>query len=627
MTQAERLATLRQRMAPLGSVKRLREFSLEGTGLQLVEMIAITERALELISHFYVHLPTKRTLHATDPEQSLKNLREELIRGRRSMAELEFHRRMAAIFVGLRDRHTSYVLPSAYRRTIAFLPFLIEAVGTGRDRAYIVSKVFGTFNGEFAVPANPHDDPVVITHWNGVPIARAVALNGDRNAGANPEARLARGLDRLTFRWLGMSPPPDEDWIVVSYTVGGRRHQQRFEWFGVQRPEGAAGAPAAERGKSFALGRDAEGEWIRQVKEALFAQPEKWQTHGSGRRLAYRRHPRDGGRNGYGYLRIYTFDVELRRIDAFVASVRRILRRAPARGLIIDVRGNPGGQIPAAERLLPLFSPGAVDFEGLQFRNTSQVATLAANFFADSPKEFQERLNEAWTTGAPYISSLPAFSDDSPVPDQVYQGPVVVIVSANCYSAAEIFAAGMQDNALATIMGTAGQTGGGGANVWEQDLIWRVYREGKTPARLPQGASFNVAIRRTTRVRDLAGVALEDLGVIVPQTNVKALTPADVLGDNEDLLAAAAQLLDAKQRHRIRASFDGRRTFTLSTTGLDRVDVFVDGVPVGSESPPNGKKIDLRGRAPRPTTALFLGYAEERQPVTSFRWMAPRAQG
>jgi C-terminal processing protease CtpA/Prc len=516
------------------------------------------------------------------------------------------------------------VLPSAYRRTIAFLPFLIEAVGTGRDRMHIVSKVFGTFSGEFAVPANPRDDPVVVTHWNGVPIARAVALNGDLNSGANAAARLARGLDRLTFRWLGLSPPPDEDWIVVNYTVGGRRHQQRFEWFGVQRPEGAGGAPAGDRGKSFALGRDVEGEWIRKVKEALFADPAKWQKHGSGRRLAYRRHPRDGGRNSYGYLRIYTFDVEFSRIDAFVASVRRILRHAPARGLIIDIRGNPGGQIPAAERLLPLFSPGAVDFEGLQFRNTSQVAKLAANFFADSSKAFQERLNEAWTTGAPYISSLPAFSDDGPVPDQVYQGPVVLIVSANCYSAAEIFAAGMQDNGLATIMGTAGQTGGGGANVWEQDLIWETYGEGPTPDGLPQETSFNVAIRRTTRVRGLAGVALEDLGVVVPQTNVTALTPADVLGDNEDLLAAATKLLDAKQRHRIRASFDGRRTFTLTTSGLDRVDVFIDDVPVASESPPDGKRIDLRGRAPRPTTALFLGYSNGgRQPVTSFRWTAP----
>jgi hypothetical protein len=183
----------------------------------------------------------------------------------------------------------------------------------------------------------------------------------------------------------------------------------------------------------------------------------------------------------------------------------------------------------------------------------------------------------------------------------------------------------MQDNGLALFMGTAGQTGGGGANVWDQNLIWETYGEGTTPAELPQGASFNVAIRRTTRVRDLAGVALEDLGVKVPETNVRALTQRDVLGDNEDLLAEAAALLDKQQRHRVMANFDGRRTFTLATAGLDRVDVFVDGVPVASESPPHGKKIGLRGRAPRPSTAVFLGYTEEPEPVTSFRWMAPRA--
>lgn len=195
----------------------------------------------------------------------------------------------------------------------------------------------------------------------------------------------------------------------------------------------------------------------------------------------------------------------------------------------------------------------------------------------------------------------------------------MLIIDANCYSAAEIFAAGMYDNGLAKVMRTASQTGGGGANMWLQETIWHFRANRRPPARLPGGASFNVALRRTTRVRDLAGVALEDLGVMA--TNVTPLTQADVLGDNEDLLAAAVKLLDATP-HRIKASFDGRRAFTLSTSGLDRVDVFVDDVPVGSASPPDRQTIGLRRGAPRPRTALFLGYSGQPQPVTSFRWTA-----
>jgi C-terminal processing protease CtpA/Prc len=628
MTEAERIAALRDRMSGLGTVKRLRELEFDADELGTGDMIAITERALSLLSQFYVHLATKRTLHATDPEQSLRNLRGELAAIDSgllpSMDQMEFHRRMVAIFVSLRDRHTSYLLPQPYRRTIAFLPFLVEAIVEGRERLHVISKAVGPLKGGLEAPPDSNGAPAVVTHWNGVPIARAVALNGDRNAGANPAARLARGLDRLTFRWLGNAPPPDEQWVVVNYTVDGKRYQQRFEWLAMQRPDTASAVPAGDRGSSFALGRDLEGEWIRQVKERLFARPEKWERHGSSRRLTYRRHPRDAGRRAYGYLRIYTFDVEPARADAFVSSVRRILRRAPQRGLILDIRGNPGGLISAAERLLPLFSPSAVEVEGLQFLNTSQVATLAENYYRAQGGlgDFEHKLQESRTTGAPYISSPPlAPPDGSPMPDQVYQGPVVLIVDALCYSAAEIFAAGMQDHGLATIVGTAPQTGGGGGNVWQQEQIWRSYGDRRTPSRLPLRASFNVSLRRTTRVRDRAGVALEDLGVVVPPGNVRPLQRADVLGDNDALLDFAIEKLSQQQRHRLRARFDGKGTFKLSTSGIDRVDVYVDGRPLTSENKPNRKVITVADGGP--STALFLGFAGGPEPVTSFRWVAP----
>ena len=51
----------------------------------------------------------------------------------------------------------------------------------------------------------------------------------------------------------------------------------------------------------------------------------------------------------FGYLRIYSFRVDP---AAFVAEVVRIVRLLPQNGLIVDVRGNPGGRIPAGERLL-----------------------------------------------------------------------------------------------------------------------------------------------------------------------------------------------------------------------------------------------------------------------------------
>ena len=49
---------------------------------------------------------------------------------------------------------------------------------------------------------------------------------------------------------------------------------------------------------------------------------------------------------------------------------------------------------------------------------------------------------------------------------QRYHGPVVAIVDATSYSAADLFAAGFVDNDIGKLICTAHATGGGGANVW-----------------------------------------------------------------------------------------------------------------------------------------------------------------
>jgi len=50
---------------------------------------------------------------------------------------------------------------------------------------------------------------------------------------------------------------------------------------------------------------------------------------------------------------------------------------------------------------------------------------------------------------------------------QRYQGPVAIIIDALCYSTTDIFAAGFQDHQIGPLIGTSGNTGAGGANVWD----------------------------------------------------------------------------------------------------------------------------------------------------------------
>ena len=115
-----------------------------------------------------------------------------------------------------------------------------------------------------------------------------------------------------------------------------------------------------------------------------------------------------------------------------------------------------------------------------------------------------------------------------------------MITDALSYSAADVFAAGFQDNNLGPILGTDPHTGAGGANVWTHDLLRLWLPDDLQP--LPAGASFRIALRRATRANSRIGVPLEDLGVQPDHTRRPSYR--DITEQNQDLLAAATRLID-----------------------------------------------------------------------------------
>ncbi|HEV7808251.1 MAG TPA: S41 family peptidase [Solirubrobacteraceae bacterium] len=625
---------LRNRLQDLAVITRLSEISDGGAlslgsadpgasgrkPLSLDEMRQIVDRAILLLSSFYVHLPSKRALYASDPLQALRNLRTLLGTNPQAIHEEEFHDRMTAIFVGLRDRHTNYYLPSPYRHTLVFLPFLVEATWDSRTgrRRYLVTKLAWSPREDDAFrAAQEGEPPVEVTHVNGMPIAQVVARNGEESAGSNREARHARGVDRLTFRWLGLGTGPREDWVDVRFTVGDQTHERRFEWlaarqFQKQLPTGGSGA---------GIGHDLEGEWIREVKEALYVPKPEPKAKGAPSPgagiFAYRTHREPDGGPEYGYLRIYSFEVPRAGVAAFLRRIAAILRDAPEDGLIIDIRGNPGGNVIAAEGLLQLFSATPVARQGIQFLNTPDASKLADAVFKalmDSP------VSDAQSTAAPFVllPRMPQPGTDRG--EQVYQGPVVLIVDANCYSASEMFAAGMQDNGLARVIGTHKQTGGGGGILWSDEAIARVCGDRDLRRRLaplPGDASFEVAVLRTTRAGERAGAAVEDMGVVA--TEFYKLSAHDVLGGNAGLLTFATEALaDIKPRPLVQATYH-RGTFTLRAQDLDRVDVYVDDEPFHSFTELDGECRLVSPVRPPNARVVFRGVHEGKL-VTTLRW-------
>src|SRR5207237_5818283 len=106
----------------LGQRVKLADYRSRVTPLTPDERDLLIGQALEILDKVYAHLPLKRALHANDPIQSLR-----LLRLRHAgLDERAFQSGLMDVFLGLRDLHTNYILPTGYAQKFAFLPFRVE---------------------------------------------------------------------------------------------------------------------------------------------------------------------------------------------------------------------------------------------------------------------------------------------------------------------------------------------------------------------------------------------------------------------------------------------------------------------------------------------------------------------
>lgn len=499
----------------------------------------VTRQLIALLDGYYVHLPLKRSSLGIDPVQDARILLDE---ARFVPTDVEFYTRIFAILKRLRDRHTAIRLPSPWRDMVAYLPFAVESFFDAAGRHLIVSKLMADVGDpEFALG-------VEITHWNGVAIRRHVERLGWDTEGANPFARIAIALRSLTARPLGYMPQPDEDWAALTYrTESGRVRTVVIPWRiyfpAFQSAVGQANV-VASAGQTVVQGLDRNTLLVNSTWYDLYA---GLGAEPPGRSLlptrfgdVLRASKIETERGEWAYLRIFSFDVP--DPAAFVLEIARLLGELPQAGVIIDLRGNPGGSIPAGESLMCLFTGKNVQAEPVSFRNTPEVRRLGAlaPFRAwQRSLEIQNETGEAFTQGFP-------LTEKGTTPRGVYPGRVVLIIDALCYSTTDFFAAGMQDNGLATILGVDPVTGAGGANVWSHSVLNAFVAQTRardlTP--MPGNLDIDISMRRSTRVGPSAGVPLEGLGVFAE--HAYALSRRDVLGDNRDLIAHAASLLERR---------------------------------------------------------------------------------
>jgi C-terminal processing protease CtpA/Prc len=616
----------------LGDVRTMPQWRtlIEKDLLTQADRETLMQQAEVLLDGLYVHLLHKRAMYAVDPSQRLR-----LLRFRQAqMSDAQFHAELLRVFDELRDLHTNYILPDPYRGPVTFLGILLEQYWVGLEPHWMASKVFSHLTGDGNLVPGAE-----VTHWNGSPIALAVARNAEREAGSNPAARAARGLESMTLRDLSMSPTPDEDWVDLEYRAGGSDHEARIPWRVYNSKEeltaaithGGAGAPPAIAGvavpASHLVGLDLRTELVREAKKRLFAPAAVEEERRVARARAAGNVPPPTEEqiaadaiptmrpqelsartvttaNGttFGHLRIRSFHVRKdpgappeapAPIGAFLDEVKRLLTLLPKKGLILDVRGNGGGHLIAAEFLLQFLTPRQVLPEPFQFINTPTTAELCAQV-ADMGA-WSASINASIQTGAQYSSAIPIYGEKSETivncVGQLYHGPVVLVTDALCYSATDSFAAGFQDNEIGPVLGVDDNTGAGGANVVEHADLLEDWRGGPLE-KLPGGARFRVALRRSLRVgKRWGGQPVEDLGVI-PDFRYR-LTSRDLLEGNADLMERAGELLARATPRTLDvevASLEGSiATLEVTTGALKSLDIYLNGRPVSTVEVHDGK--------------------------------------
>jgi hypothetical protein len=504
-----------------------------------------------MFTDIYVHYTQKRALYGFDPIRALEALRRQIP----YLDSTGFLRELSLLINRLRDQHTQLYFEAAdgsLAGYVAALPFLVESYGPHLAPTFVVTKTTDDIpDASFAVGAR-------VTTWNGIPFARAVDLYAETLTGGRPDARRARALETLTQRPLEYLPPPDEAWVDIGYQPADSGaqdpdHTIRFTWRAIEPGKAITAndlietrtrraisltSETARRARKLLFATDL---WVRdQTENPRTAKASDWMPTTFSDAISARKITTSYGT--FGYLRLWTFDVE--HGARFINEVADLLHRMPRKGMIVDLRSNPGGVIDTAEQLLQLFKREPIAPTRFACRATpAMVQITEADGNGADLADWAASTRAALELGEEFSQHLPIADPDAvDQPRRAYSGPVVAVVDANTFSCGDLFAAGIADNGIGQIISVGEATGAGGANVWTSDDIQYAYHAAKRDLpRTPRGISFSISVRRMIRTGQSAGLAIEDVGVT--GDDQYEMTHQDLLNGNTDLAEFCTKML------------------------------------------------------------------------------------
>ena len=395
----------------------------------------------------------------------------------------QFRLQLAKLISLFCDGHARLASPPAQYMPRGYAPFV---AGSYKDRVYLV-------DGEsFVDPKHPY-----VTSIDGRPIAEWLEVASYTVVKESPQWRLRQSLQMLGYvnyirAELGL---PAKETIQLELESKNRKSSRKLEVEVARRPP----------------------------REVEF--PE-----GNSRRIGE-----------VGYIRI----PQMTGSSRFLAQLNQLMRQfKDTRGMIIDVRGNPGGSKNILLTLMPYFlKPGdpmrIIEFsayrkpmelpkpmpDGFNMSSMSAQPVTSSHWKTEDQRKYIgdaiKAFKPTWVLPEGKFSDFYVLAFDSTMNPEAYyyEKPLIILQDSGSFSASDIFLGGFKGLPNTTLMGTAS----GGGNGWMDSYT------------LPK-TGLEVVLCQTAKFRP-SGEPFDGLGV--PPDVVMEATPKDRMGKSDSVLDAA----------------------------------------------------------------------------------------
>lgn len=512
----------------------------------LAEKERLADQAAFLLRELYVHrdLKVEHFGAAIDPLPRLEALKKEAA----ELSSEVFHEKISQIFLDLRDLHTNYYAPAPLSCGTAFIPLRFQSVKVGNREAIVVAQKLKT-KSELTENIAIGDELLEV---DGNRVESAVKGLSVFAAGANQDALRLRAIQMLSMRSARTQPLPKENIVTFSFQGPTGSYTKEIPWQAVLNDDCLLGLNRGPQIRTISQFNLAEDDYQKTFNR-IFGNPSL-----PGRRMNRPLNPAlsevfDAAllttpAGPLGYLRLKSFYWSSRGLDqtTVINGIRQVVEEdfSSAKGLVIDVRGNPGGLITLSEELVQLFSRKVVQptLVRLLANSLNEQIFINAN---GHDNRWSQAVQKAMAGASRYAGPLAITPQrEANAIGQVWFKPTVVLTDASCYSACDIFTAGMKDNTAAKIIGVHQTTGGGGANVMEYNTFRSILSgSDKNPfSLLPYQQNMRVSWRQSVRVAAGLGKLIEDTGV--ESDAVVPLAIEDINGESKALMKKLHEFID-----------------------------------------------------------------------------------